>query len=119
MQCFSLPYFISRRHNNNILLTADGRIIHIDFGFFLSNSPKNLGFESSPFKLTEEFIEVNVLVLQNDICRHCLCNSGDHGLPTPLDYLINKDDFLQPIGASDLYKSFITFHFISFYFKIL
>ena len=46
------------RHNNNILLTADGRIIHIDFGFFLSNSPKNLGFESSPFKLTEEFIEV-------------------------------------------------------------
>jgi len=49
---------IKDRHNNNILLTADGRIIHIDFGFFLSNSPKNLGFESSPFKLTEEFIEV-------------------------------------------------------------
>lgn len=33
-------------------------MIHIDFGFILSNSPKNLGFESSPFKLTQEFIEV-------------------------------------------------------------
>eukprot|EP00795_Rhopilema_esculentum_P010859 gene10859-19676_t len=49
---------VKDRHNNNILLTSDGRIVHIDFGFFLSNSPKNLGFESSPFKLTEEFIEV-------------------------------------------------------------
>lgn len=33
-------------------------MIHIDFGFFLSTSPKNLGFESSPFKLTQEVIDV-------------------------------------------------------------
>ena len=27
------------RHNGNILLHADGYIVHIDFGFLLSNSP--------------------------------------------------------------------------------
>lgn len=47
------------RHNGNILLTAEGHIIHIDYGFILSISPgKNLGFESSAFKLTHEFVEV-------------------------------------------------------------
>ena len=33
-------------------------MIHIDFGFMLSTSPKNLGFENSPFKLTTEFVDV-------------------------------------------------------------
>jgi phosphatidylinositol kinase/protein kinase (PI-3 family) len=30
----------------------------IDFGFMLSNSPGNMYFESAPFKLTQEFVDV-------------------------------------------------------------
>lgn len=49
---------IKDRHNGNILVDKDGHVMHIDFGFMLSNSPGSLGFEMAPFKLTQEYIDI-------------------------------------------------------------
>ncbi|GFE54128.1 phosphatidylinositol 4-kinase [Babesia ovis] len=46
------------RHNGNILLDSEGHVIHIDYGFCLSNTPGNISFETSPFKLTKEYVDV-------------------------------------------------------------
>lgn len=54
--CYLLQ--VKDRHNGNILLDNDGHIVHIDFGFLLSNTPGSVGFETSPFKLTYEYIEL-------------------------------------------------------------
>ncbi|EPZ32863.1 Phosphatidylinositol 4-kinase domain-containing protein [Rozella allomycis CSF55] len=46
------------RHNGNILVDKKGHIVHIDFGFMLSNSPGSVGFESAPFKLLQEYVDI-------------------------------------------------------------
>lgn len=45
------------RHNGNVLIDNEGHIVHIDFGFMLSNSPGSVGFEAAPFKLTQEYVD--------------------------------------------------------------
>ena len=41
------------------MIDDQGHIIHIDFGFLLSNAlGQGLKFEKAPFKLTQEFIDV-------------------------------------------------------------
>nr|OQO21791.1 hypothetical protein B0A51_09593 [Rachicladosporium sp. CCFEE 5018] len=54
--CYILQ--LKDRHNGNILIDAEGHVIHIDFGFMLSNSPGSIGFEAAPFKLTFEYVEL-------------------------------------------------------------
>jgi len=54
--CYLLA--IKDRHNGNILIDIDGHIVHIDYGFMLSNSPGSLNWESAPFKLTDELVAV-------------------------------------------------------------
>ncbi|KAF2763341.1 hypothetical protein EJ05DRAFT_516837 [Pseudovirgaria hyperparasitica] len=54
--CYVLQ--LKDRHNGNILVDTEGHIVHIDFGFMLSNSPGSMGFEAAPFKLTQEYVDV-------------------------------------------------------------
>ena len=54
--CYFLQ--IKDRHNGNILIDNEGHLVHIDFGFLLSNAPgKGLKFENAPFKLSKDMVE--------------------------------------------------------------
>ncbi|GAO50640.1 hypothetical protein G7K_4763-t1 [Saitoella complicata NRRL Y-17804] len=46
------------RHNGNIMIDAEGHILHIDFGFCFDIAPGGITFENAPFKLTHEMILV-------------------------------------------------------------
>ncbi|KAF5834125.1 kinase-like domain-containing protein [Dunaliella salina] len=47
------------RHNGNLLISNEGHLVHIDFGFILEISPGgNMGFESAAFKLSHEMTQL-------------------------------------------------------------
>jgi len=56
MACYILQ--IKDRHNGNIMIDADGHIVHIDFGFLFDIGPGGVKFEPSSFKLNHEMVEL-------------------------------------------------------------
>lgn len=92
--CYVLQ--IKDRHNGNIMLDDEGHIIHIDFGFLLSNSPGSLGFEAAPFKLTMEYVELmgglesDVFKMFKDLCKDCF-----RALREESDRIINMVEIMQ------------------------
>ena len=55
---FTYMFAIKDRHNGNILMDRQGHLIHIDFGFMFQNSPGSMNWESAPYKLTDDYVEL-------------------------------------------------------------
>ena len=92
--CYVLQ--IKDRHNGNIMLDNEGHIIHIDFGFLLSNSPGSMGFEAAPFKLTMEYVDLlggldsELFLYFKDLCKRCFL-----ALREESDQIVNMVELMQ------------------------
>jgi phosphatidylinositol 4-kinase len=62
MAAYSLVCYVLQikdRHNANIIVDKDGHVVHIDFGFMLTDAPgQGLEFEAAPFKMTSSFEQI-------------------------------------------------------------
>lgn len=92
--CYILQ--IKDRHNGNIMLDDEGHIIHIDFGFLLSNSPGSMGFEAAPFKLTMEYVDLlggldsKLYIYFKDLCKKCFL-----AIREECDQIVNMVELMQ------------------------
>lgn len=102
--CYILQ--IKDRHNGNIMLDDEGHIIHIDFGFLLSNSPGSLGFEGAPFKLTTEYVEVlggidsPAFQKFKNVCKACFSELRKNS-----DQIINMVELMQKDSSLPCFKN--------------
>lgn len=100
--CFILQ--IKDRHNGNILIDRNGHLIHIDFGFMLSNSPGgSIGFEQAPFKLTTEF-EAILGGRRSKLFQEfrSLCVKGYSALKEKAEQIILMVEMMRTGSASNL-----------------
>ncbi|OBA22191.1 kinase-like protein [Metschnikowia bicuspidata var. bicuspidata NRRL YB-4993] len=102
--CYVLQ--IKDRHNGNIMLDNEGHIIHIDFGFLLSNSPGSVGFEAAPFKLTMEYVDLldgvdSALFADfRKICKDCFL-----ALREESELIINMVEIMQKESSLPCFNS--------------
>jgi hypothetical protein len=94
------------RHNGNLLIDNMGHIIHIDFGFMLSNSPGSMGFEAAPFKLTQEYVDVLGGLASPAFDEFkALCKKAFQALRKEAERLIMLVDLMSKQSKMDCFKA--------------
>jgi len=94
------------RHNGNLLIDNMGHIIHIDFGFMLSNSPGSMGFEAAPFKLTQEYVDVLGGLASPAYLEFIrLCKQAFQALRKEAERLIMLVDLMSKQSKMDCFKA--------------
>ncbi|KAI1330478.1 phosphatidylinositol 3 [Xylariaceae sp. FL0255] len=97
------------RHNGNVLIDNEGHIIHIDFGFMLSNSPGSVGFEAAPFKLTQEYVDVLGGVGTPDFDDYkALCKQAYQALRRSADNMIDLVNMMGQDSKMPCYSAGVT-----------